>query len=134
MLKKCVTCNTDDDGDGIDVKLNCIVNSACCAEGRIKDIEVIETAAAAHDVTDQEAEVQNATEDESINKDRRDDVETHLLQSEPSRRASICESTSSGRQNAVNESETVANETGNLHAASECEKTLSDAKVLCQHD
>ena len=115
MLRRCCS-QSDDESDGVDVKLNCIINSACCAEGRIKDIEVVEAsaAAAAPDVTDG-----NSTDgDEHADKERGEKTEEYLLQPQSSGRSSVREGIGDGCKAAHSQSEGLVNEAGDLHASS----------------
>lgn len=114
MLRRC--CSTsDDDADGVDVKLNCIINSACCAEGRIKDIEVVEASAVAQDVTDGNS---NDGGDELVDKERGEKAEEYLLQPPSSGRSSISEGIGDGCKAANGQSEGLVDEAGDLHASS----------------
>ena len=122
MLRKCCPCLCEpDDTEGVDVKLNCIINSACCAEGRIKDVEVIE----GQDVCAQQQQpspksIDGKDSGEEVDEEGGEHVEKIVLQSESSRRSCIGESLSYCSELADSESEGMANETGDLHSTQNC--------------
>ena len=137
MLRKCWS--SKDESDGVDVKLNCFINSSCCAEGRMKDIEVVE----AKDDTDQKAieiaeipvtndETNNDTEiaeipvakdetdnvDENVIADRGKTVKEDILRSESPSRSNIHKCFGSCCASVESKGKTMANETADLHIAS----------------
>ena len=121
MLRKCWS--PEDEADGVDVKVNCFINSSCCAEGRMKDIEVVE----AKDETDQndieiseiaETKAETDNVDEYVITERGETVEEDILRSESPGRPSVRRCLGCCGANSEEKGAAVADETIDLHVAS----------------
>ena len=122
MLRKCWS--PEDEADGVDVKVNCFINSSCCAEGRMKDIEVIE----AKDETDQnDIEITEVTErlkeetdsdDDSVIPESGKPVKDDILRSESSSRSNVHQCFGDCCTTSESTSKTMANETADVHITS----------------
>ena len=121
MLRKCWS--PEDEADGVDVKVNCFINSSCCAEGRMKDIEVIE-AKDEPDHNDIESIELAETKDETENVDENviagggKTVEEDLLRSESPSRSNVHKCFGGCCTASESQGKTMANETAHLHTAS----------------
>ena len=121
MLRKCWS--PEDEADGVDVKVNCFINSSCCAEGRMKDIEVVE----AKDETDQndieiseiaETKAETDNVDEYVITERGETVEEDILRSESPSRSNVHKCFGDCCTTSESTGKTMANETADVHITS----------------
>ena len=133
MLRKCLS--QTDESDGLECKLNCFVNSSCCAGGAVvNDIEEasedeeIERDKQTRDETDAAGEVRQKTEECSqASKD-------NILQSTSSSKSRFHKCFSCCSETANETSEGMALEATDVHIASECKQKVSDSQVLREHN
>ena len=99
MLRRCWA-SKDDAAEGAEVRVNCFINSSCCADGRIRDIDVTDAA------------------DTDADKDRGEAIETDILRSESPSRPSVRRCLGCCGANSEEKGAAVADETIDLHVAS----------------
>ena len=131
MLRKCISRN--DETDGIELKLRCLVNCSCCSGGSVvNDIDEIDGKDEKENKNEADGEGEEGKARLEIGENSKA-VERNLLQSTPSGKSRFNKCFSCCCKASETNSEGMADEAANVYTSSKCIQTLSNSQILREH-